>query len=82
MEGILYGELEGQEISEGHAFCKFIKCLLRTYCVPGAMPKGGIKMANKMEIIYAFMTPGVCWGIQQVRAVIREAQDAWGCVGK
>ena len=42
---MIYGELEDQKVSEGRAFCKFIKCLLRT-CVLGAMPEGGGKMAN------------------------------------
>lgn len=72
----VYEELELQKVSEDHAFCN----LLRT-CVPGAMLEKGVKMANKMEIIHAFMIPRVSWGIQQVRPVIWEAQDGcfWVC---
>lgn len=61
----------------GHAFGKFMKCLLSTYCVPDTMLGRGVKMVNKMEIVPSRMIPRVYWGMQQVRG----DRSSIGCLG-
>ena len=67
------GETDMQGVGRLESRCSYIlmiKCLLSMYCVLDTVLGRGVKTVDKMGVVHVLMTPRVCQGVPQVRAVM------------